>query len=236
VESLEQYFPPTRIQQRVILLEAGSFIEYVNHFKGPDTLIFANVSETGADFTAVLDYHGAAPELDPAYCSHIAKFTAIETPEWKTWKAANRQAMDQVKFATFLEDNLTLFVDPSGAALLELVKSLHGHRNARFTSSLRLDNGSYAVSYDEDISVRGTSSTQSGALELPPVIKAGMRVFQGADAYEIPARLKSRCEERKLVLYFETIGLPTIVRESILLLVKQIEDGTSIIPLLGNPA
>ena len=51
----------------------------------------------------------------------------------------------------------------------------------------------------------------------------------------MPARLKSRCEDRKLSLFFETIAQHTIVRESILLLVKQISDGTKIIPMLGNP-
>ena len=235
VESLEHLFPPARIKRQVALLEATSFIEYVNRFKTADTLIFANVSETGAKFTAMLDYHGAAPELKPAYCSHIAEFTAIETPEWKIWKAANRIPMDQVKFATFLEDNAALFVEPTGADLLELVRSLHGHRNARFNTALRLDNGAYSVSFDEEIVVKGTSSTKSGEFELPPTIKAGMAVFQGADAYEVPARLKSRCEDRKLSLFFETIAMHTIVRESILLLVKQISDGTKIIPMLGNP-
>lgn len=234
VESLESLFPPTRIKRTVNLLEAGSFVDYVNRFKTDNTLIFANVSETGAAFTAMLDYHGPAPELKPAYCSHVAKFEAVETPEWKTWKAANRKPMNQVEFATFLEDNQSLFVDPAGADLLELVRSLHGHRNARFNTALRLDNGSYSVSYDEDVVVKGTSTAKSGEMELPPQIQAGLAVFQGADPYKVSARLKSRCEERRLVLFYETVSMHAIVRESIMLLVKQISEGTKIVPLLGN--
>ena len=233
VKSLAEFYPPTRIKQKVTLLEAGSFTDYVNRFKTDNTLIFSNVTENGVDFTAVLDYHGAAPELKPAYVNHVAKFDAIETPEWKVWKSANRKPMNQVEFATFLEDNATLFVDPSGAELLDLVRSLHGHRNARFNAALRLDNGAYSVSFDEDIVVKGTSTTKNGEFELPPVIKAGLAVFQGADAYEIPARLKSRCEDRKLSLFFETIALHKIVRESILLLVKQVSEKTGIVPFLG---
>ncbi|MEN6533339.1 MAG: DUF2303 family protein [Bryobacteraceae bacterium] len=235
VESLARFFPPPRIRREVLLLEASSFIDYVNRFKTGNTLIFANVTETGASFTAMLDYHGAAPELKPAYCEHVAKFGAIPTPEWKIWLGANRKPMDQVTFATFLEDNMTLFVQPAGADLLELVRSLHGHRNARFNTALRLDNGAYSVSYDEDIVVKGTNTTKSGDMELPPTIKAGMAVFQGADAYEIPARLKTRVDDRRLVLFYETIALHQIIRESILLLVKQIADKTDLIPLLGNP-
>jgi uncharacterized protein YfdQ (DUF2303 family) len=234
VESLEELFPPARIKRTVNLLEAGSFIEYVNRFKTANTLIFANVSETGANFTAMLDYHGAAPDLKPAYCAHVAKFEAVETPEWKIWKAANRKPMNQVDFATFLEDNQSLFVEPTGADLLELVRTLHGHRNARFNTALRLDNGSYSVSYDEDVVVKGTSTAKSGEMELPPLIQAGLAVFQGADAYKVSARLKSRCEDRRLVLFFETVALHQIVRESIMLLVKQISEGTKIVPMLGN--
>src|ERR1017187_8626134 len=91
VESLARFFPPTRIKRTVLLLEASSFIDYVNRFKMDNTLIFANVSETGVSFTAMLDYHSAAPALNPHYCEHIVKFDAIQTPEWKIWQAANRK-------------------------------------------------------------------------------------------------------------------------------------------------
>lgn len=235
-EDLSKFFPLQRIVQSVKLLEAGSFIDYVNRYKTGDTLIFSAISETGVEFTALMDYHTAAPALCPGYCSHRATFVAIETPEWKVWKAANRLAMTQVGFATFLEDNLSLFVQPTGAELLEMVRSLHGHRNARFNTALRLDNGSYSVSYDEDVVVKGSSITSNGELELPPTITAMLAVFQGSDPYAVQARLKSRCEDRKLVLFYETISLAKIIRESILLLVEQVAEKTGIVPLLGSPS
>ena len=235
VESLAKFFPPKRIEQQPSFLETGSFTAYVKRFKTENTLVFANVTETGADFTAVLDYHGAAPELNPDYCRHVARFSAVETPEWKVWKQYNRKAMNQVEFAVFLEDNASLFVDPSGAELLELVRSLHGHRNARFNTALRLDNGAYSVSYDEEVVVKGSAQARSGDMELPPIIKAGVAVFQGGQPYEVVARLKSRVEERKLSLFYETVALHVIIRESILAIVKQIAEETGIVPLLGNP-
>ena len=223
------------------MLEAGSFADYVNRFKTENTLIFASVSESGATFTAMLDYHAAAPALTAARCEHVAVFSTIQTPEWKTWMEANRKPMDQVAFATWIEDNLRLFVSPegsaapSGAELLELVKSLHGHSNARFNTALRLNTGAYSVAYEEDVAIRGTSTTQAGDIELPPEIVSGIAPFQGGPPYEIHARLKSRVTDRKLVLWFETIAVPNIVRDSILALVKQVEAQTKIIPLLGNP-
>ena len=224
------------------LLEATSFIDYVNRFKNANTLIFASVSETGVAFKAMLDYHAAAPDLKPDFCRHVANFTAIETPEWRIWKEADRELMSQSTFATWLEDNLSLLTVggenkyPTGAALLELVKSLYGHRNARFSQSIRLDNGAHSVQFDEDIEVRGGgTSTASGDLEIPAMICGGLAIFQGADPYEMPARLKTRCVDRKLGIIFETVNLPKIIRESILLLVEKVAKGTEIIPLLGTP-
>lgn len=247
-KGLKGFFPPRRIEQRVKLLDAGSFIDYVNRFKTLDSLIFSDVTEQGATLTAVIDYH--TPEKEggvPDWCRHIATFTTMQTPEWKAWLAGNRKPMEQVEFATWLEDNLHLFVVPKDkvtgqdlpgyptpAELLELVRSLHGHQNARFNTALRLDNGAYSVAYDEDVSVKGTMSTRSEAMELPPLVCGAVSVFQGSAPYAVSARLKSRCVERKLVLWFETINLPAIVRESIMATVKEVGEKTGIVPLLGS--
>jgi uncharacterized protein YfdQ (DUF2303 family) len=237
-KGLHGFFPPRRIEARVMLLDAGSFADYVNRFKSERTLIFAEVTETAATLKAVLDYH---QPHQPEYCRHVAEFATIETPEWKIWKAANRKPMNQVEFATWLEDNLSLFVSgprsdsPTATDLLELVRTLHGHQNARFNTALRLDNGAYSVAYDEDVEVKGTSATRGGQVELPKEISAGFAIFQGAEKYLVPARLKTRCSERKLAIWFETIALHAIVRESILALVKQVADKTGIVPMLGAP-
>lgn len=235
VESLAHLCPPKRIKQTPRFNEVGSFIDYVNRFKTEETLVFANVTENSAEFSAVLDYHAAAPALKPAFCHHTAGFKTMETPEWRAWLKANREPMDQVKFATWLEDNLSLLVEPSGADLLELVRSLHGHKNARFNTALRLDNGAYSVGYEEEIAVKGTSTQRSGEMELPATITAGIAPFQGAEKYKVTARLKSRVSDRQLFLWFETIALHVIVRDSVLLLTKQIAEKTKIIPLIGTP-
>lgn len=237
--SLSPFFPPRRIKQTVTLLDAWSFVEYVNRFKNADTLIFSNVTEKDATFTAVLDYHEAQPEA-PRYCQHLAKYTTIPTPEWAAWLAANRKPMTQVDFATWLEDNLKLFATPadseapSGAELLELVQTLHGHQNARFNTALRLNTGAYSVSFDEDIEIKGAIQSRPDKLDLPKEIVGGFAVFQGGEAYAIPARLKTRISERKLMLHFETISLPQLVRENIMAVVKQVADKTGIIPMLGS--
>lgn len=240
--SLAKFMPPKYINRVVNLLDAPSYAEYINRFKTPNSLIFANIqtdagdsAPLGVEFTAFLDYHAPAPDLTPARCAHLAKFHALLTPEWLVWDGADGNCMTQVKFAEFCEENAELFVCPSGADLLELVRSLEGHKNARFNSSFRLDNGAHSCAYDEEVVVKGATTTVNGALELPKTIQAGIAVFFGSDPYAVTARLKVRVEDRKLALWYETVNRPKIVRESIMALVKQVADATGILPLLAQP-
>lgn len=230
---LAGFYPPRRIAARPQFQDVDSFIDYVKRFKSEATLIFAHLTPTTATLTAVLDYHAPG---QPDYGAHQATFTTLETPDWKAWTAGDRKAMGQVEFASFLEEYAHLFKIPDGASLLELVRSLHGHNNARFSQAIRLDNGAYRASYEEDVVVRGVNSVAGGDLELPPMVKAGVQVFEGGPVYEVFARLKTRINERRLVLFYETINRPLIIRDNIILLTKQVAEQTGIIPLLGHTA
>lgn len=236
VESLNHLLPPTRVKQRVVLQEADSFADYVNRFKKPDTLIFAQLTETTVRLEAVIDYHSEGADSKPGRCDHRAIYEAKQTPEWEAWLKADRDPMSQVDFATWMEDNLKLFVSPPGAELLELVKSLHGHSNARFNQSIRLDNGAFSIAFDEDVQVRGgDSTTREGSIELPQTIEAGIAPFLGALKYSVKARLKTRIENRRLLLFFETMDTPGILRDTIMLMVKAVSEKTGIVPLHGSP-
>jgi len=236
VHNLKDVFPPQRIERRVRFDEAGSFCAYLNRFKSPQTQIWCTVDDDlDAEFIAILDYHGPAPELRPAACRHFATYPVIQTPEWKAITNSNRRNFFQVEFAAWLEDNAKLCLSPSGADLLELVRDLHGHRNARFNTAIRLDNGAYSVQFDEDIVIKGNATTKAGEMELPREIKFKAAVFLGGEQFEILARLKTRCENRSLVLFYEIANLNEIRRESLLALVKQVEKETKILPYLGAP-
>ena len=239
------FYSPRRIKQSPMFQDSGSFADYVNLFKTNESLIFALMTETNATLTAVLDYHRGTVSgvASPNWCQHRAMFAAQPTPEWQAWQAANRRPMNQVEFATWIEDNMNLFATgeiaavheaPSGAELLELVRTLHGHQNARFTSNLRLDNGAYCASYEEDHVVKGMSTVKAGSIELPKQILGGFPLFLGGVPYAVEARLKSRITDRVLMLHFETISPVQLVRENLLALVRQVGEKTGIVPLLGT--
>lgn len=234
VEDVSRFIAPKRIRAEAHFDEATSFAEYVNRFKTGDTLICASITDAGAQFVAHLDYHGAAPELKPAWGRHKAGFAPLLTREWTEWLGADRKAMDQVTFATWLEDNYQLFAEPAGADLLELVQTLEGSNEVRFSSSVRLQSGSNRINFDEDVTLKGQTSTKSGDLELPRTIKAAIAPFQGAAPVEVMARLKFRIESRKLSLWFETIAAHKIVRDAVTALLKEISERTKLVPLIGQ--
>jgi len=242
-QSLRPFFKPTRVEAKVNLTDADSFCEYFKRFADSNSLIFGKVENDGATFRAVIDYHGPGAvegSNEPNYCDHVATFSTKKTPEWEAWLKANRKPMPQIEFATWLEDNLHLFTvpnekaptAPSPADLLELVKSLHGHQNATFNTSIRLDNGAHSCAYEESVNVQGTM--RGGAVLLPPFIFGGFPLFQGMPGYLVQARLKSRIENRKLVLFFETVALEKMVGDCLDIVVERIEEKTERTVLIGD--
>jgi len=144
---------PTRIAQRIALHDAASFIEYVKDFRQETTTIL--LDEDKKAFTAVLDYHGGGAgkvaNVKPEWCDHIATFVARTTPEWDTWFDRSNKGFGQVEFATFIEDNQLDVVEPAGADLLEITKTLEAKQDVAYSSAVRLDNGAFRFHFDEVI-------------------------------------------------------------------------------------
>ena len=228
--SVANFCPPTRIKRGVNLLDAGSFADYVNRFKNDNTLIFANITEKTAFFTAFLDYHGKG---EPDFCDHLAQFSTLATPEWVIWLAANRKEFGQVEFATWLEDNLQLFTEPKGADFLEIITTLEGKQEVRFTSGVRLQSGGNELNYEEDVGLSG-QGVKAGKIKMPQTIKAKLVLFHGGKPVDITARLKYRIASRKITFWLETVNLPKLVRDSLIEVTKEIAEKTKIIPLLGD--
>lgn len=251
LKNMAEFVPPTRIRTTVRLDTPDAFITYVNRFKDDDTLIFGAVTDTGAKFAAVLDYH-LAPKVfatasdkgvtvqdrtsaAPRYLSHLAMFDCQTTTEWQRWMKQDGVRMSQADFATWLEDNQDLFENPSGAELLELVLSLEGKAEVRFNSSIRLSSGKNALVYDEDVALVGNAgSSKPGKIEVPQMLTARICPFQGTPGERVNARLKYRIEGRKLTFWFETVTPHRSVRDAVQAMLQSVTDETGIVPLLGD--
>jgi len=204
-----QQFPelrehPLRIEQRVDTTTAQSFVDYFNRFGNiEDSAIF--IDEENAQFTAVFDYHVATSRHEyhrPGWKQHIAKFKAVKTPEWKAWLENDKKCMSQEEFGRFIENNIAEIQEPSGAEMLEIALSIQAKTEVKFNRATRLDNGQLQITYNE---VTNGTAGVNGQLKIPEKFTIGLRLFRGADAYKIDARLRYRIKDGNLTLWYELI-------------------------------
>ncbi|MBF8281292.1 MAG: hypothetical protein HW378_207 [Anaerolineales bacterium] len=237
IECVAGLFPPRLIKENITFRDADSFCRYVSVQKTPDSLVLAGWNTEVPHFLAVLDYHGRARDGQPGKpgeCRHAATLQCQPTWEWQRWLAVNAKGQTQVEFVQWLEEMQGCILSPPGAELLELIQTLEGKSNVRFSSAIRLQNGRSALQYEEDVELRGVVNTEPGRIEVPAQIEAGIAPYLGCQPYSVPARLRYRIEGRKVTFTLQTIRLDRIQRDALNSLSAQVEAKTGIKPLLGS--
>lgn len=232
LEGLEKHLPsPTRTRQRLTVLDAETFIEYVNRFSNEATAVFCNGPE-GRTFNAVIDYH--MPGL-PAWGEHMATYRCPITVEWGRWKEQDRKRMDQATFAEFIEDNVKDIVQPDGqsgaptpADMLEISRTLEAKKNISFRQGTRLDNGQVQLTYNEQIDGR---AGETGQLNIPEQFFIGVKPFLGGDAFCVPARFRYRIQEGRLVMWYELVRADKVLEEAYTAVRSKIKTAIGAVPL-----
>lgn len=228
---------PSVTRAQVNVNDAASFIGYVNRFM-PDrstseaccAAIFVSVTETGASFTAVLDYHhdrNGGPERG----EHRVVYVCEPTPEWKRWTAGDKERMSQADFARLLEDNAPDIVTPSSATMLEIALSLEARTAGDFSSATRLDNGALQFRYSENIEAK---AGLNGNVEIPAIFEIGIAPFTGFAAFKVQARLRYRLNSGKLTFWYELVRTHKIIEVAAQEIIDKITEQTAITPFRGS--
>ena len=233
VEDLSVFLPlPLGIKQHVKFDEADSFVRYVNKFKDGRTTIFARLSEDGAVFRAVLDYHNPEGENEQVqWCRHVAEYNCPLTVEWRRWRQNNNQMMDQTAFAEFVEQNQLDVRKPSGATLLEIAMTLKAKVSVDFVSGTRLSNGTNQLVYQEEHS---SGAGVNGNIQMPAELELGLPVFQGGPAYSVRAFLRYRIQNKKLFFQYVLFNPHKVVEHAAKSVLSAVEEGTKIKPFMGH--
>jgi len=198
----------TRIKQRVEFPHLGSFCKYVESFKEPDTLIFADISTSSV--VCIFDYHESGnkdpkstnPSV-PNHCRHFAIFKPKFSLEWERWTKFANTEHSQVDFAEFLEENAIDIIDPESAEILEICSNLDLTKTTEFKSAENLQDGAKQLVFKEKITGRGDKQ-----FVVPEKIKLGIPVYFEGDAYPVEVFLRYRVREEtklkfKIVLHRE---------------------------------
>lgn len=227
---------PRRKRAAVSLVEASSFIGYVNAYKELGfTHIFGLATEEGGSFTALIDYHGQelGDTKTPRYGEHKVELKLSTTPEWRRWLSNNSKPMSQEAFAEFIEDNMTDIIKPDAGILIDVAQSLQGTKNVQFKAGKNLKNGSVQLQYTETI--EATGGRRDDVLEVPDFFVLGIIPFVGAFGVELKARLRFRIGNDGKVSFQYNLERPfKVIEEAFKAAREEIETKTELPVLLGS--
>lgn len=182
---------PKYIKQTVTIETADSLVDYVNRYKGADTVLFAEISSNR--IVALIDYH--APD-QAAHVSHRAKLELPFSEEWQLWTKVSGKLMAQLEFARFLEENAADVRAPDAGELLDACRDLQVRRKVNFTKAVRTASDNENFEYAEETN----ATTKKGDLELPTRFQLGLPVYFGDAEREVFAFLRWRLDEGSLTL------------------------------------
>lgn len=223
---------PVRPTGTVVLQTLAAYIAFVTDYATPESRTFVDL--TAGRFVTVFDYHARDAEqlIDADWCAFRAEYPAPRTPEFNDWQAKSGKAMTQEDFAGFIEDHLPDIVDPPAAEMAEIARSLHANISVSFSKAHRLDNGETQLQYVEEI---GGSAGAKGQLKIPQVIKLGLPLFVGSEAYAVEARFKYRIKDGHLTLWYELIRPERLIADALQTMAADVAAATTPAVYFGVP-
>lgn len=230
VQDLEHLLAtPIRKRETAHLHTVDSFCAYVNRHAHEDAAVVF-FDENKSTFSAVLNYHPLSRDGYADWCDHRALYTMPASTEWQTWMRSNNAGKNQAEFAQFIEDNLPDIIEPEGAKLLDMVKTLQAKRSVNFESAVRLDNGATEFVYLEDI--KGTVT--KGKVDIPTEFKIGIPPYRGEAPFVVVARLRYRINDTKLVLWFDLVRPHKVLEQVQREVSARIAEGTKLPMFAGT--
>lgn len=233
---LERMLPaPTRKRGAVTMLDAPSFIEYVDkHGCQDETVVYADVDYEAGKYglLAVINDHGGT---DPTWRDHRASLSPILSLEWKRWKGLDGKPMAQADFAAFLEDNMGDIASvkgmPSGNDMLKMALEFEANSDKRFKKKIDLQGGGQHLEY-----VDQADEATSTKMRFFERFTIGIPVFQGStDGYPIEARLKFRMAGGALSFWYELVRPDRVFKTAVATEIDKIKEATGFMVLFGRP-
>jgi uncharacterized protein YfdQ (DUF2303 family) len=215
---------PKNIKQGVTLQNADAMVDYLNRFKGNDSLLFADVA--ASRILAAVDYHGAAA---PALVEHRATLDLPFSEEWKTWTGINGQMKEQLEFARFIEENAPDIKAPDAGSLLEACRDLQARRSVNFIKAVRTETDNESFEFNDN-----TEARTKGDLELPTKFLLNIPVYFGDPPTEIYAFLRWKLDDGRLTLGIKLHRAELIRQAAFKLIMTGVVDRTSVLAVFGK--
>ena len=206
LERLLQF--PDRQRGTATLYDPADFAEYVTRLRIPGTTVWAD--EKRGRITSVFNDHNETHGgyMPAGWRDHTAVLELQPDPDWQAFLQIDGEYLTQAKFAEFLSNYDTAFIQPDGARMLEVATSFKAHRKAEFSQAINLDNGDVQLTYSEETT---PNTTRAGQIEVPRDLVVQLTPYLGYPLQQIAARLRWQIEGSALYMGIK-LRRPDIVK------------------------
>lgn len=226
---------PVRRSGEVELHDAAAFAAFVNRFKNPTTLIFADGLPTANEdpgFTAVFDYHQAGADPIATQWDRFRAILALRTTEqWDRWVKVNNTEMNQEVFAQFLEDNIPDIAEPDGSLIVGIARKLEGNLGVKWKKHIRAQDGTHQFVYEENLETR-----TEGDIAIPDEFVLVLQPFIGSNPHPVRAKFRYRLVGQQLLMKFVLERLDEILQATFAeekeKIAKAVAEGDVAVPVL----
>jgi uncharacterized protein YfdQ (DUF2303 family) len=238
-DALPELLPaPLRKTGSITIHEVDSFVDFAKkQGKEKHTNIYLDVDYVKQNIVATAVFNDNSEVEVAGWKDHKAVFTPRLGEEWKRWNVQHKQAMDQEKFANFLQDNVGDINNsgneklPSGSDVLTFVSNLQETRTVKYGSAVNLQNGMVQLNFVED----GDDATK-GNLEVFKEFGLALRPFFGGEAYEVKALLRYRIERNSghILFWFELQRPDRVLEDACKALIEKVKTETKFPVIFGT--
>lgn len=244
---------PERRQGDNTLDTAQAFIDFVNRYKGADTVLFAKAGQAEGKISAKFDYHPAGTDQEKAGWQKFSAHYNFPTSEaFKIWAKHSGHTKSMKEFSSFLSDripdlgeasteNPVTFdlgiLDPQYAlpgAILELADGLSINAKKKYSQHQRLQSGEHQVEFAEEH--EGATNKAGKTIKVPEFFLLNISVFEEGPKVLIPVRLRYSIDNNNGIDWkFDVWNVVQIFNKAFRDEVAKITSQTTLPQFFGNP-
>lgn len=219
---------PRRASGKRVVLDAASFVAYVNRHVTAGTEVYADTPNSTV--RAVIDSHEGGAAGEPGWQGHKLDLSLEHTKAWNAWVGHDlgqnsRAWFGQQEFAEFIEDRALDVVEPDHGALVDIATTFEAKQKADFASAVRTDSGAVQFAYTETVAAK---AGQKGTLEIPKVFRLALRPYIGGPIYYLTAQFRYRISGNGLLLGYALERPENILEAAFSDIVTEIRDGRTV--------
>lgn len=193
-------FPPRTVVERVVT-DQDSFAAELERRKLVEGQSTVWGNRQRGEITAVYD------ELSPRALDEFTRrhdrltLRFVKDPDWETlFKAADAKWHGQEAFGDLIETAGHLITSHPAAELMEIVDSIRASSKGSFESRINRANGSQNLTYSEEVTVRGKTTSSTKDIEVPKEITFAARPYEDYPLISVTCWLRLNINQGQLVL------------------------------------